>query len=272
MMAGLLVLALLVLGVGYRMLRLGFGRICDDFLYPYLRLARVGSSRLSDQSLLAFSRGELAEKLEALQEQNTRLSIRAARAEELEKENARLRRIAGYSPPPEWSALKAEIIKRDPMNWRERFTLDRGTADGVVPGSAVVDVGENGGTVQFVGVVERSGMHSCTVMTLHCRGLRVSGRVSGVVGCVNTGGASRADGTIPVGYLPSEGEYGVGDPVETTGFERGIPAGLSLGEVSSVEDPGTRFSNRPYRSSRLKPAADLERLRFVMIVVPKTGR
>ena len=50
MAAGLLVLALLVLGAGYRMLRGGFGRICDDFLYPYLRLARVGSSHLGGQA------------------------------------------------------------------------------------------------------------------------------------------------------------------------------------------------------------------------------
>ena len=101
MMAGLLALALLVLGVGYRMLRIGFGRVCDDFLYPYLRLARVGSSALSDQSLLAYSRAELAEKLEALQRQNRDLALQTAMVSDLLEQNAQLRRNAGFAPPPE---------------------------------------------------------------------------------------------------------------------------------------------------------------------------
>lgn len=273
MMAGLLVLALLVLGAGYRMLRIGFGRVCDDFLYPYLRLARIGSSALSDRSLLAYSRFELAEKLEALQERERNLALQATMVGNLLQENAQLRRTAGYSPPPEWSPVKAEIIKRDPMKWRERFTLDRGTADGVVEGSAVIDVGEDG-RAQFVGVIERVGKHSSTVQTLYNRGLRISARLGAArtVGFVNAGETPTADGSIPVGYLPDEGRYLPDEPLYTTGFERGIPAGLALGELSSVEEQVSLFSGRPYRSGRLRPAADLDHLRFVVIAVPKAGR
>lgn len=273
LIAGLLALALLVLGVGYRMLRIGFGRVCDDFLYPYLRLARVGSTALSDRSLLAYSRSELAEKLEVLQEQNRNLSLQAATVGALLQENAQLRRVAGFAPPPEWSPLKAEIIRRDPMKWRERFTLDRGAADGAVERAAVVDIGEDG-RAQLVGVIERVGKHTSTVQTLHSRGLRLSARLGGAqtVGFVNAGEASGGDGEIPVGYLPDEARYLPDEPMYTTGFERGIPAGLLLGELSSVEERGSRFSGRPYRSGRLRPAADFDHLRFVVIAVPKAGR
>ena len=272
MAAGLLVLALLVLSVGYRMLRVGFGRICDDFMYPYLRLSRVSSSRLSDLSLLSYSRRELAEKLEALQEQNRDLALQAALAGSLLQENADLRRKAGYVPPPEWRALRAEVVKRDPMKWRERFTLDRGEADGVTSGAAVIDIGADG-RAQFIGVIERVGRHTSTVMTLYSGVLRISARVGQrSVGFVNAASSPRGDGRVPIGYLPGGVHYICGDVVVTTGFERGIPAGLVIGELDSVEDSGAEFSGRPYRSGRIRPAADLDHVRLVIVTVPKTGR
>ena len=273
MAAGVLVLALLVLGAGYRMLRGGFGRICDDFLYPYLRLARVGSSHLSDQSLLAYSRAELAGKLETLQKQNRDLSIQASSAGRLLEENARLRRIAGFSPPREWSSLKAEVIMRDPMMWRERFTVNRGSTDGVVPGAAVVDIGADGRPL-LIGVIERVGRHSSTVQTLHNSGLRISAQLgdSRTVGFVNAGGAPRGDGMLPIGYLPCGMRYVHNESAITTGFERGIPAGVVVGELVSVEAPESQFSNRPYLSGWLKPAAEFDGVRFVVIAVPKVER
>lgn len=267
---GLLVLALVALGAGYRMLRVGFGRACDDFLYPYLRLARVSSSRLSDQSLLAYTRAELAEKLEALQDQNRRLALSAAESEKRLQENARLRKTANFSPPREWSAMKAEVILRDPMTWRERFTVDRGEADGVTSGAAVIDIGADGRPV-LVGVVERVGRHTSTVQTLHTGGLRVAVQFGSVetVGFVNVGGTPRGDGMLPVGFLPRGVRYTQNEPALTTGFERGIPGGVVVGELISVEEPGSEFSNRPYLTGWLRPAAEFDNVRFVVIAVPR---
>ena len=281
MAVGLLVLALLVLGSGYRMLRRGFGRLCDDFLYPYLRLARIGSSQLSDRSLLAYSRSELAEKLEELQRRNRDLALQAAAAGKLLEENAKLRKTAHFSPPPEWSALTAEVIMRDPMMWRDRFTVDRGSKHGVVPGAAVIDIGADGRPL-FIGVIEHVGRHSSSVQTLHNGELRIAAQLgsSQTVGFVNAGGApsakaereKRSDGMCPIGYLPRDVRYLPGEAVVTTGFERGIPAGLVIGELVSVENMATRFSGRLYLSGWLRPAAEFDGVRFVVIAVPKAGK
>ena len=273
MAVGLVVLALVVLAAGYRLLRVGFGRVCDDFMYPYLRLARVGSSRLSDQSLLAYSRTELAEKLEALQDQNRNLSLQAAAAGRLLQENAQLRKLANFSPPQEWSALKAEVILRDPMMWRERFTIDRGEADGVVAGAAVIDVSSDGRPL-LIGVIERVGKNTSTVQTLHNSALRIAARFGSnrTVGFVNANSSPRGDGMLPVGYLPREVRYIHNESAVTTGFERGIPAGIVIGELASVEEPESQFSNRPYLSGWIKPAADFDNVRFVVIAVPKARR
>lgn len=273
MAIGLLVLALVVLAAGYRMLRVGFGRVCDDFLYPYLRLERISSSRLSDQSLLAYSRTELAEKLEALQDQNRNLSLQAAAVDNLLQENAQLRKMAAFSSPQTWSSLKAEVILRDPMMWRERFTIDRGEADGVVTGAAVIDISPDGRPT-LIGVIERVGKNTSTVQTLHNSALRIAARFGSnrTVGFINAGGTPRGDGMLPVGFLPREVRYLHNESAVTTGFEHGIPAGIVIGELNSVEEPASQFSNRPYLSGWLKPAADFDNVRFVVIAVPKAGR
>ena len=270
--AGILVLALVVLGAGYRMLRIGAGRFCDDFLYPYLRLSRLGMTRLSQQSLLAYSRAELAAKLEELERRNRSLALQAAAAGELLKENAELRKLMEFSAASGHRYLAAEIILRDPQMWRERFTVDRGAKDGVRPGAAVIDVGADGRPL-FIGVIERVGRRTSTVLTLYNDALRLSARLgaSGAVGFVNVGEGHRDDGTIPIGYLPRGVPFQPGEAAVTTGFERSIPAGLVIGNLTSMEKPGSRFSGRLHLAGRLRPAAELDGLRFVVIAMTMRG-
>ena len=265
--AGILVLSLVVLGAGYRVLRNGAGRFFDDFFYPYLHLSKLGSSALADMSLLAYSRRELAAKLEDLQRRNRTLALQAAAAGELLQENEELRKLVEFSAPRRRSYLAAEIILRDPLMWRERFTVDRGKADGVTKGAAVIDVSGDG-RMSLVGVIERVGRRTSTVLTLRNGALRLSARIgsSGEVGLVNTGERS-SDGTIPIGYLPSGGKYRSGEAVLTTGFEAGIPPGVTIGVISEVERRGTLFSDRPFISGKVAPTADFDTLRFVVIAL-----
>ena len=263
---GVLVLSLVVLGAGYRVLRNGAGRFFDDFFYPYLHLSKLGSSALADMSLLAYSRHELAAKLADLQRRNRTLALQAAAAGELLQENEELRKLVEFSAPRRRTYLAAEIILRDPLMWRERFTVDRGEVDGVNRGAAVIDVSGDG-RMALVGVIERVGKRTATVLTLRNGALRLSARIgsSGTVGFVNTGAAPSADGTIPIGYLPSGGGCRPGVAVLTTGFEVGIPPGVTIGVISEVERRGSLFSDRAFLSGRVIPAADLDTLRFVVI-------
>ena len=196
--AGILVLSLVVLGAGYRVLRNGAGRFFDDFFYPYLHLSKLGSSALADMSLLAYSRRELAAKLEDLQRRNRTLALQAAAAGELLQENEELRKLIEFSAPRRRSYLAAEIILRDPLRWRERFTVDRGEADGVRRGAAVIDVSGDG-RMALVGVIERTGRHTSTVLTLRNGALRLSARIgaSGTVGFVNVGSGRNSDAESP---------------------------------------------------------------------------
>lgn len=267
---GALALALLVLGAGYRLFRDSIGRICNDFLYPYLHLERAGASHLAG----VFGDDEAAGRIAELQKRNAELSIRLLEAEQALKEYPELRRTANFSPPPEWSTLKAEVIKRDPLMWRERFTVDRGSEDGVVSGAAVVGIDvDAAGRPLLIGVIERVDKRSSTVRTLYS-GLRIVAQLGSPrkVGEVNAGALSRDDGLLPIGYLPRVEHYSRSEEAVTTGYERRIPAGLVIGKLVSVEDLEERFSSHPCLSGGLKPAADIDGVRFVVIAVPKGGK
>ena len=160
-----LMIILLLATAVYHALRPGIGRLTADFFYPYLKVSRVAVNSISDRTLLSFSRAELAAKLEQQQKLNETLAFQAAAAEELLRENHNLRRYLGMKVPEQWDYLVAEIMLRDPLLWLEHFTIDRGTADGVEQGDAVIDVSENG-TPLLVGVIGNCGKHNAEVMTV----------------------------------------------------------------------------------------------------------
>ncbi len=269
--------AALVLGffllafAGYHSLRGSAGRLFSDFFYPYLTLVKKGTDKLSDQSLLIYNRLELAARLEELQAANSRLAAEAAAGRELQKENAALRNILRLPSPPGWNYLSAEIILRDPNLWNERFTVNRGSRDGVRPGASILTVTSEGAPL-FIGVVDRVSERTADVITLQSPSLRISVLLteSGAIGVTNTGERHPIAGSIPVGHLPADLSYAIKEPVVTTGFERRIPGGVHIGALVAAEEQPSQFSGSLTLSGLIKPAARFDNLRF-LVIAGRTG-
>ena len=263
---------ILLLGfAGYRSLRRGAGRMFGDFFYPYLALVRSGVDTVSDQSLLLYNRAQLAARLEQLQETNRQLAVQAAASGELFRENAALRRLLDLPVPAGWHFTAAEIILRDPLLWNERFTINRGSRNGVTTGAAVLSVTQEGQPL-LVGVVDRVGSRSADVITLYSPNLRLSVLfpATGATGITNAGERHPTPGNIPVGYLPAQYRYTLHEAALSTGFETGIPAGIKVGELSYVDEAPGRFSNALTLSGLLRPVTGLDSIRFV-IVAQRSG-
>jgi len=257
----------LLLLASYRALRGSIGKLVGDFCYPYWKLSRVTADSVSDSSLLAYDRAELVAKLEQLQRENRRLALQAAIAAELLQSNDELRRLSGMSGSSRWNFQPAEIILRDPLFWRESFTINCGYESGIESGAAVIDTTPDCRPV-LVGVVERVSRHTSTVITVCHPDLRLSCRLgkSGAIGLLNSGSARRlAGGRIPLGFLPTHLGYQPGEAVSTTGFERHIPSGLLIGELAAVDEPDSIFSEALSINGSLKPAADFGRMRFLSV-------
>ena len=264
--AAVVFLLLIALAV-YHALRPGMGRLAADFFYPYLRISRVAVHAISDQTLLTFTRMELASRLEQQQYLNKTLSLQAAAAAELLRENQTLRNFIGIRPPRNWNYITAEVMLRDPLLWLEQFTIDRGSQDGIQPGDAVLDVPEDGIPV-LAGIISSCGKRNSEVITVYNPEFCFSAAIGPkrVIGFINAGSRLGSDGRIPVGYLPPAEEPVPGSAVFTTGFEKQIPGGIKIGELDYLEELNPLFSSANRNSGLIRPAFNPNRLRFVLVV------
>lgn len=261
---GCVLVIILLLTAGFKMLGFAVSRAARGFFYPYLKIAEGTTGEIQDKSLLSLDRIALARQVEKLAQRNRELAVRSTAAAGILDENRILRDKLKLSAPPQWKFVTGEIILRDPLHFREGFSIDRGTRDGIAAGDAVVDTTTDG-RLFLVGVVEECSARTARILTVSDPALRVSGRLTGgAVGFTNTGNLPAHSTLIRFGMLSNEGNYTPGEAVVTTGYERGIPEGIKIGElvINSEPQPG----NEPDFSCMLKPAVTFEELRFVTVI------
>ena len=263
---GILLLLIVITSV-FNVVHYAWGRFADGFFYPYL-LALKPSDRLSDTSLLMQDKSVLALQVEKLSNTNRTLALQGQAATGLMEENRQLRNLLKLDPRSGFRFITAEILLRDPLHFREGFTIGKGYKDGVVKGAAVVEVTPEG-RLLLVGVISEAGARSSKVVTVVNSALRISGRVSSnrEIGFTNSGEkASRRD-RIPFGMLPVRNDYIHGNMVTTTGFEFGIPEGIKIGELYTAGALSS-FEQEDFQCE-LIPAVRFELLRFVGIALPE---
>jgi len=262
---GALVLAvILLLTAGFRMLGFAVSRAANGFFYPYLKAAKGTTGEIQDKSLLSLDRLALARQVEKLAQRNRELAVRSTAAAGILDENRILRDKLKLSAPPGWKFVTGEIILRDPLHFRDGFSIDRGTRDGIAVGDAVVDTTTDGRSF-LIGVVRECSARTARISTVSDPALRVSGRLTGgAVGFTNTGNLPAHSSLIRFGMLANEGSYTPGEAVVTTGYERGIPEGIKIGELVINNEPHP--GSEPDFSCMLKPAVTFEELRFVTVI------
>lgn len=260
-----IIFLLLILISGFRVIRYAMTRFADGFFYPYMQIARP-SGKLADSTLLLQDKGTLAAKVEKLTSSNRQLALQAASVGELLEENRKLRSILSlrYRTTPSYTV--AEIMLRDPLHFREGFTINKGRRDGVSKGAAVIDVTSDGQMI-LVGVISETAARTSKVMTVMNHNLRVSGMVSSnqEIGFTNTGTHATDRDRLSFGMLPLRDDYLNGNLVTTTGFEKGIPAGIKIGELYTVN--AARSYEQKDFNCELSLSVQFETLRFVAVAM-----
>ena len=263
--SGICVLAvILLLTAGFRMLGFAVSKAANGFFYPYLKLAKGTTGEIQDKTLLSLDRLALARQVEKLAQRNRELAVRSTAAAGILDENRILRQKLQLSAPARWKFSTGEIILRDPLHFREGFTIDRGARDGISVGNAVVD-STTDGRLFLVGVVRECSARTARISTVNDPAVRLSGRLpGGAVGFTNTGNQAAQTGLIRFGMLANDGNYTPGEAVVSTGYERGIPEGIKIGELVLNNDSPNNYD--PDFSCMLKPAVNFENLRFVTVI------
>lgn len=196
------------------------------------------------------------------------LEVQLAELPEIKRQNAELRQLLSLTPLPEWRAMTAEVIARDPLLWNQGFSINKGLADGVLLGALILSGPD------VVGRVCENSRHASRVATLVSPECRLSVALAGsdIMG-ISTGAGNTSELGLPyflVDFLPKDIPVQAGQQLLTTGLGGWGPSGLPVGVVVP-NDKGELLEIVEQSRGRLycRPLAELGILRFVTVLSPK---
>lgn len=183
----------------------------------------------------------LEAEYDALSLENQQLNLQLSSAREAILENERLKtELDAKSRYEALDPIFARVIAREPGQWFETFSINRGKSDGVAAGMSVVNgdgligrVFEAGmNYAKVICIVDSRSAVACMVQSTRDNGI-MRGRVA----------ADSDDAECYVYYLPNLNSIMPGDAVITSGTDSLFPKGLHIGSVTAVSmDAGSEGS------------------------------
>jgi rod shape-determining protein MreC len=201
-----------------------------------------------------------------LRADNERLLTENTRLQEIARENVLLTDLLQLRAGFDYQTAAANVISRESSEFRRVITLDKGTNAGISVGDVVV---AGGGAL--AGRIIEVGPDSATVVLL-------SDGTSTVIGQLVSNAArgqvvGQLGGVLIMEQIDSSDEVALGDEVVSAGIELGggvrspYPKGLLIGQVVDIR----RDANAVVQTAYLQPAADFEKLEFVLVILDYEG-
>ncbi|MEN9420094.1 MAG: hypothetical protein RI988_3715 [Pseudomonadota bacterium] len=192
-----------------------------------------------------------------VREQLAAQSVQAARAAQLERENAQLRALLELRPALAVRSQAAELLYEAADPYARRVVIDRGAGQGVLPGAPVVN--HSG----VLGQVTRVHAQHSEATLLH------DARASIPVLNARTGSRAVAfGGASPHGmelrFVASNADVQVGDVLVTSGLDGVYPPGLPVARVVTVD----RLGSAGFAAIALAPLAQADGVRHVLVLEP----
>lgn len=160
----------------------------------------------------------------------------------------------------DYNKVAARVIGKDPGNWFNTFTIDKGTNDGlavdmnVIAGSGLVgiisDIGPNWATVRSI-IDDSSNVSAMDVNTTDL--------------CIVAGDLKSMTGNRTILFQDmsdSDGNSAVGDQVVTSNISSKFLPGLLVGYISSIKKDGNNLT----MSGEITPVVDFEHLEEVLVI------
>ncbi|MGS2723615.1 rod shape-determining protein MreC [Porticoccus sp. GXU_MW_L64] len=229
----------------------------EEVVYPLHWLADLPGRMAEWGEESTLSRADLASENEQLKTQLLVLRASQQRMAGLEAENIRLRSLLNATEMVKDRVQVAELIGISPdYPLSHTFTINRGSADGVFVGQAVL--GAEGLMGQVVDVF--SGHSRVLLITDSRHALPVQVRRNGLRAIAEGIG----DGNLKLRYISPTMDIASGDLLESSGLGDRYPAGYPVGTVERIErDPGKAFVD-----VIVAPSEPLNRRRTVLLVFP----
>jgi rod shape-determining protein MreC len=191
-----------------------------------------------------------------LKAENDRLKIRNAELEGQSEEAQRLAAMLGFlNAHTEVPMVAARVIAASADSSSHSFYINRGEHEGIRRNMAVITAdGVVGKVLEVYGHV--SNVLEITDRDSGVGALLSKSRIQGPVG--GTG-----DPLMVMKYVSNDDTVNVGDQILTSGEDQIFPKDLPVGTITEVK-PGS-----PFKQIRVKPAAHLDQLEEVMVLLTR---
>jgi len=196
---------------------------------------------------------ELEEKISALKEENNALL-------QDQDELDRLRKLYKLDKSfSEYEKVAAQVISKDPGNWYNTFTINRGSNDGIqVDNNVIAPDG-------LVGIVTEVGSDWATVRSIIDDSSNVSAMAATTSDtCIVTGNLLLMDqGKLNfIQMTDQEDKVQAGERIVTSMISDKFLKGILIGYVSEIEDD----TNKLTKTGTLIPAVDFAHLHEVLVI------
>lgn len=195
-------------------------------------------------------------QIEQLEEENAALRRELEEMREVQAENQILRQYFDYaSLNPTFERVLATVIARDTSPSFQSIIVDKGTNDGILVGMPVES------TRGLVGVVFRADARSSQILLLTDNISSVAARLSEsrATGILQGGGLG---GSLTMDWIPLETSVTIGDLVVTSGLGGKFPPNVPIGRVIEVE----RLEADLFQRAVVQPAVDFANLEAVFVI------
>lgn len=260
----LLVIAVLVAAIlGVSSALLGFNPISNLLglaATPFRAAVSSVSEWVEGRYDYAFRYEELVEENDALKKRISELEEEIRQAEDANRQNELFRELIGLAERrADFDFEDATVTARTVSNWSSTLTINKGTNVDIAVGDCVVDAYGN-----LVGVVTETGFNYSVLATVADVSTEMGGRISRTDDNAVLEGdfGLMCRGCLKLSYLPENSQPLSGDQVITSGLGDIYPSGLVVGTVESIHVEADGMS----RYAVIKPAADLENLRYVFVI------
>ncbi len=186
------------------------------------------------------------------------LSLEAARARQLDQENAQLRALLELKPALTVRAQAAEVLYEAGDLFSRKLFVDRGSRQGVALGAPVVN------PAGVLGQVTRvyAFTSEVTLLTDKDAAIPVLNPRTQQRGAAFGGGAG--GGTMELRFTSANADIRPGDALVTSGLDGVYPPGLAVATVTSVD----RRAESGFARVVLVPAAPSDGVRHVLVLEP----
>jgi rod shape-determining protein MreC len=237
-------------------------KILQSFLNPVGVKLQVFSGRINLFYRRQTNQEDLSAKAESLSKELEILIVENAALKKMEEENTKLRQYLNFfNNQNDLKRVMANVVARESLDESGvlgDFIIDRGLSDGLYPGLAAVN--ERGALVGKIITVEEKSARlilttgaDCHLAAAVLNGGRTIGTTSGNLNL-----------TINLNFVPQTAEVEKGDVIITSGLESGVPAGLAIGRIISV-DKGT---NEIWQKVVAEPVVDFDDVFMIAVILP----